>query len=106
MSTHNNHPILPRTPIESPEEHYDPESRRDWVRAAITLSLIFAPTAQGVEALTRRETKLIGSLELLAQSWRAQILAQVGQPLLQSMQGALDMLRVAEGHITPHRVWA
>jgi hypothetical protein len=26
-------------------------------------------------------------LELLAQSWRPQILAQVGQPLLQSMQG-------------------
>jgi hypothetical protein len=29
----------------------------------------------------------------------------VGQPPLQSMQGALDMLRVAEGHITPHGVW-
>lgn len=37
---------------------------------------------------------------------RPQILAQVGQPLLHSMQGALDMLRVAEGHITPHGVWA
>jgi hypothetical protein len=42
MSTHNNHPVLPRTQIESPEERYDPEPRRDWVRAAITLSLIFA----------------------------------------------------------------
>jgi hypothetical protein len=41
MSTHNNHPILPRTPTD-PEERYDPEPRRDWVRAAITLSLIFA----------------------------------------------------------------
>jgi hypothetical protein len=37
-----------------------------------------SPTAQGVEALTRRETEQIGSLELLAQSWRPQILAQVG----------------------------
>ena len=65
-----------------------------------------SPTAQAVEALTRPETELIGSLELLAQSWRPQILAQVAQPLLQSMQGALNMLRVAEGHITPHGVWA
>lgn len=42
MSTHNNHPLLPRTPTEDSEERYDPEPRRDWVRAAITLSLIFA----------------------------------------------------------------
>jgi hypothetical protein len=42
MSTHNNHPVLPQTPTEDPEERYDPEPRRDWVRAAITLSLIFA----------------------------------------------------------------
>jgi hypothetical protein len=40
MSTHNNHPVLPQTPIENPVEHYDPEPRRDWVRAAITLSPI------------------------------------------------------------------
>lgn len=40
MSTHNNHPVLP--PTEDPEERYDPEPRRDEVRAAITLSLIFA----------------------------------------------------------------
>ena len=65
-----------------------------------------SPTAQGGEALTRPETEPIGSLELLAQSWRPQILAQVSQPLLQSIQGALDMRRVAEGHITPHGVWA
>jgi hypothetical protein len=64
-----------------------------------------SPTAQAVEALTRRNAELIGSLELLAQAWRPQILAQVGQPPFQSMQGALDMLRVAEGHITPHGVW-
>jgi hypothetical protein len=42
MSTHDNHPALPQTPTEDPEERYDPEPRRDGVRAAITLSLIFA----------------------------------------------------------------
>jgi hypothetical protein len=42
MFTHDNHPVLPQTPIEDPEERYDPEPRRDWVSAAITLSLIFA----------------------------------------------------------------
>jgi hypothetical protein len=31
---------IPRTPTD-PEERYDPEPRRDWLRAAITLSLIF-----------------------------------------------------------------
>ena len=42
MSTHHHHHVLPQTPTEDPEERYDPEPRRDWVRAAITLSLIFA----------------------------------------------------------------
>ena len=61
----------------------------------------FASVGRG----TLRCAKLICSLKLLPQFGRSQILANVGQPQLQSMQGVLDMLCVAEGYITPHGVW-
>jgi hypothetical protein len=65
MSTHNNHPVLPQTPIEDPEERYDPEPRRDGVRAAITLSLIFALLAIAGVALYSAQGDFHKTKELL-----------------------------------------
>jgi hypothetical protein len=43
MSTHNDQPAVRNAaPVEANSFTYNPESRRDWVHAAITLSLIFA----------------------------------------------------------------
>jgi hypothetical protein len=47
------------------EERYDPEPRRDWVRAAITLSLIFAPLAISGVALYSAHGDFNKSKELL-----------------------------------------
>jgi hypothetical protein len=58
-------PVLPRTPTEDPKERYDPEPRRDWVRAAITLSLIFALLAISGVALYSAHGDLYKTKELL-----------------------------------------
>jgi hypothetical protein len=42
MSTHHDTSVIRESAIHDPVARYGPEPRRDWVRAAITLSLIFA----------------------------------------------------------------
>ena len=52
MSTHNDQPAVRNAaPVDANSFTYNPESRRDWVRAAITLSLIFALLAVSGVAL-------------------------------------------------------
>ena len=52
MSTHNHPPLVrAQSPSVAGDITYNPEPRRDWVRAAITLSLIFALLAISGAAL-------------------------------------------------------
>ena len=58
-------PILRQDPTEHPEERYDSEPRRDWVRAAITLSPIFALLAISGVALHSAHGDFDKTTELL-----------------------------------------
>jgi hypothetical protein len=51
MSTHHDTSVIRESATHDPVARYDPEPRRDWVRAAITLSLICALLAISGAAL-------------------------------------------------------
>src|SRR5437660_3869339 len=50
--------------------------------------------------------ELVGALKLVAQTGRAQVLADIGQALLQLLERLLNIFRVGVGNVAPHGIRA